>query len=71
MKAKLEFTLPEEQTEHYQAVKAGEAFCVLSAMREAFRAALKWGNLSESAYKEVDRLQALFFEELEGLNIDN
>ena len=70
MKAVLEFTLPEERIEHYQAVHGGEAFSALVNMRQALRNALKWGNLHETAYAAVDSLQQIFFAEVEDLNLD-
>ncbi len=47
MTAKIEFTLPEEQTEFGQASRAGEAFCLLSSLDEALRSIVKYGEYSE------------------------
>lgn len=49
MKATLEFTLPEETTEHLQAVHAGEAWAMLREIDQRLRNGTKYGELPPTA----------------------
>ena len=57
MKAILEFNLPEEQAEHYCAVKGVDMLNVLWELRAELRSMLKYGDLPEQQYKIVEQIQ--------------
>lgn len=57
MKAILEFNLPEEQAEHYCAIKGADMLNVLWELRAELRAMLKYGDLPEQQHKIVEQIQ--------------
>lgn len=57
MKAILEFNLPEEQAEHYCAVKGVDMLNVLWELRAELRSMLKYGDLPEQQHKIVEQIQ--------------
>ena len=57
MKAILEFNLPEEQAEHYCAIKGADMLNVLWELRAELRSMLKYGDLPEQQYKIVEQIQ--------------
>ena len=57
MKAILEFNLPEEQAEHYCAIKGADMLNVLWELKAELRSMLKYGDLPEQQYKIVEKIQ--------------
>ena len=57
MKATLEFNLPEEQAEHYCAIKGADMLNVLWELKAELRSMLKYGELPEQQYKIVEKIQ--------------
>ena len=57
MKATLEFNLPDEQAEHYCAIKGQDMLNVLWEMRKELRSMLKYGDLPEQQYEIVEKIQ--------------
>ena len=57
MKATLEFNLPEEQAEHYCAIKGADMLNVLWELRAELRSMLKYGDLPEQQYEIVDKIE--------------
>lgn len=57
MKATLEFNLPEEQAEHYCAIKGADMLNVLWELKAELRSMLKYGDLPEQQYKIVEQIQ--------------
>ena len=57
MKATLEFNLPEDQAEHYCAIKGADMLNVLWELKAELRSMLKYGELPEQQYKIVEQIQ--------------
>lgn len=57
MKAILEFNLPEEQAEHYCAIKGADMLNVLWELRAELRSMLKYGDLPDQQYEIVQKIQ--------------
>jgi len=57
MKAIIEFNLPEEQAEHYCAIKGADMLNVLWELKAELRSMLKYGDLPEQQYKIVEKIQ--------------
>jgi len=57
MKATLEFNLPEEQAEHYCAIKGADMLNVLWELKAELRSMLKYGELSKQQYEIVEKIQ--------------
>jgi len=57
MKATLEFNLPEDQAEHYCAIKGADMLNVLWELKAELRSMLKYGDLPEQQYKIVEKIQ--------------
>ena len=57
MKAIIEFNLPEEQAEHYCAIKGADMLNVLWELRAELRSMLKYGDLPEQQHKIVEQIQ--------------
>lgn len=57
MKAILEFTLPEETTEHLQAVHAGEVWAMLREIDQRLRNGIKYGELPATAEALAQQLR--------------
>ena len=64
MKAILEFNLPEEQAEHYCAIKGADMFNVLWDLKAELRSMLKYGELPEQQYKIVEQIQGYLIHSL-------
>lgn len=64
MKAILEFNLPEEQAEHYCAIKGADMLNVLWELKAELRSMLKYGELTEQQYEIVDKIQDFLFSSL-------
>lgn len=57
MKATLEFNLPEEQAEHYCAIKGADMLNVLFQLRIKIRGMLKYDELTNDQYEIVENIQ--------------
>jgi hypothetical protein len=57
MKAIIEFNLPEDQAEHYCAIKGADMLNVLWELKAELRSMLKYGDLPEQQYKIVEKIQ--------------
>ena len=57
MKATLEFNLPEDQAEHYCAIKGADMLNVLWELKSELRSMLKYGDLPEQQYEIVEKIQ--------------
>jgi hypothetical protein len=64
MKAILEFNLPEEQAEHYCAIKGADMLNVLWELKAELRAMLKYGDLPDKQYEIVEKIQGYLLESL-------
>ena len=64
MKAILEFNLPEEQAEHYCAIKGADMLNVLWELRAELRAMLKYGELPDKQYEIVEKIQGFLIDSL-------
>ena len=64
MKAILEFNLPEEQAEHYCAIKGADMLNVLWELKTELRSMLKYGELTSEQYEIVDKIQDFLFSSL-------
>jgi hypothetical protein len=64
MKATLEFNLPEEQAEHYCAIKGADMLNVLWELKAEIRGMLKYGELTDKQYEIVDKIQDFLFTSL-------
>ena len=57
MKATIEFNLPEEQAEHYCAIKGADMLNVLWELKAELRSMLKYGELPDQQYEIVEKIQ--------------
>ena len=57
MKAIIEFNLPEEQAEHYCAIKGADILNVLWELKAELRGMLKYGDLPEQQYVIVEKIE--------------
>lgn len=57
MKATLEFNLPDEQAEHYCAIKGQDMLNVLWELKAELRSMLKYGDLPDAQYDIVEKIQ--------------
>ena len=64
MKAIIEFNLPEEQAEHYCAIKGADMLNVLWELKAEIRSMLKYGELTSEQYEIVDKIQDFLFSSL-------
>ena len=64
MKAILEFNLPEDQAEHYCAIKGADMLNVLWELKTELRSMLKYGELPEQQYEIVEKIQDFLFSSL-------
>lgn len=70
MKAILEFNLPDEQPEHYCAMKGADMLNVLWEIRSELRSMLKYGELSEEQYNIVDKIEDFLYRSLNDNDIN-
>lgn len=70
MKAILEFNLPEEQAEHYCAIKGADMLNVLWELRTKLRAMLKYEELTSEQYDIVEQIQQSLFDMLNDYDIN-
>jgi hypothetical protein len=64
MKAILEFNLPEEQAEHYCAIKGADMLNVLWELKAEIRGMLKYGELRDEQYQIVEKIQGFLIDSL-------
>jgi len=57
MKAIIEFNLPEDQAEHYCAIKGADMLNVLWELKAELRGMLKYGELPDTQYEIVEKIQ--------------
>ena len=57
MKAIIEFNLPEDQAEHYCAIKGADMLNVLWELKTELRSMLKYGELPDKQYEIVEKIQ--------------
>jgi hypothetical protein len=70
MKAILEFNLPEEQAEHYCAIKGADMLNVLWELRTKLRAMMKYEELTSEQYEIVEQIQQSLFDMLNDYDIN-
>ena len=72
MKAILEFNLPEEQAEHYCAIKGADMLNVLWELKAELRSMLKYGDLPDQQYEIVEKIQGFLIDSLNDneINLD-
>jgi hypothetical protein len=72
MKAKLEYTLPEEEFEYYNAVNGTKMYSIIHELDQWLRTQIKYQELSENQYEAYescrDHLRELIYGE--GINLD-
>jgi len=64
MKATLEFNLPEDQAEHYCAIKGADMLNVLWELKTELRSMLKYGELPDKQYEIVEKIQGYLIQSL-------
>ena len=64
MKAILEFNLPEEQAEHYCAIKGADMLNVLWDLKAELRGMLKYGEITSEQYDIVEQIQTFLLSSL-------
>ena len=70
MKATLEFNLPDEQAEHYCAIKGQDMLNVLWELKAELRAMLKYGELPDTQYEIVEKIQGFLISSLDDNDIN-
>jgi len=72
MKATLEFNLPDEQAEHYCAIKGADMLNVLWELKSELRSMLKYGELPDAQYEIVQKIQEFLMSSLDDheINLD-
>ena len=64
MKATIEFNLPEDQAEHYCAIKGADMLNVLWELKTELRSMLKYGELPDKQYEIVEKIQGYLIQSL-------
>lgn len=64
MKAILEFNLPDDEVEHYCAIKGTAMLNVLWELKAELRSMLKYGELPDKQYEIVEKIQDFLFTSL-------
>jgi hypothetical protein len=70
MKAIIEFNLPEDQAEHYCAIKGADMLNVLWELKAELRAMLKYGELPDTQYEIVEKIQDFLISSLDDNDIN-
>lgn len=70
MKATLEFNLPEEQAEHYCAIKGADMLNVLWELKVELRSMRKYQELKENQYEIVEKLEQFLIDTLNDHDIN-
>lgn len=70
MKAILEFNLPDEQAEHYCAIKGSDMLNVLWELKAELRSMRKYQELKENQYEIVEKIEEFLFSSLNDSDIN-
>ena len=72
MKAKLTFNLPEDEADHYCAIKGKDMLNVLWELKAELRSMLKYGDLPEDQYEIVEKIHGFLLKSLDDheINLD-
>ena len=70
MKATLEFNLPDEQAEHYCAIKGADMLNVLWELKAELRSMLKYGELPGDQYEIVEKIQGFLLSSLDDNDVN-
>jgi hypothetical protein len=70
MKAIIEFNLPEDQAEHYCAIKGADMLNVLWELKAELRGMLKYGELPDQQYEIVEKIQDFLMSSLDDNDIN-
>jgi hypothetical protein len=70
MKAIIEFNLPEDQAEHYCAIKGTDMLNVLWELKAELRGMLKYGELPDTQYDIVEKIQDFLMSSLDDNDIN-
>jgi hypothetical protein len=70
MKAIIEFNLPDEQAEHYCAIKGADMLNVLWELKAELRAMLKYGELPDQQYEIVEKIQDFLMSSLDDNDVN-
>ena len=70
MKATIEFNLPEDQAEHYCAIKGADMLNVLWELKTELRSMLKYGELPDKQYEIVEKIQGYLIQSLNDNDIN-
>lgn len=70
MKATLEFNLPEEQAEHYCAIKGADMLNVLWELKAELRSMRKYQELKANQYEIVEKLENFLIDTLNDNDIN-
>jgi hypothetical protein len=70
MKATLEFNLPDDQAEHYCAIKGADMLNVLWELKAELRAMLKYGELPDTQYDIVEKIQDFLMSSLDDNDVN-
>ena len=70
MKAIIEFNLPDDQAEHYCAIKGQDMLNVLWELKAELRAMLKYGELPDTQYDIVEKIQDFLMSSLDDNDVN-
>ena len=70
MKATLEFNLPDDQAEHYCAIKGADMLNVLWELKAELRSMRKYGDLPEQQYEIVEKIEEFLFSSLNNNDVN-
>lgn len=64
MKATLEFNLPEDEVEHYCAIKGSDMLNVLWELKAELRSMRKYQELKDNQYEIIEKIEEFLIESL-------
>jgi hypothetical protein len=70
MKAIIEFNLPDDQAEHYCAIKGADMLNVLWELKAELRGMLKYGELPDTQYEIVEKIQDFLMSSLDDNDVN-
>jgi hypothetical protein len=70
MKAIIEFNLPDDEAEHYCAIKGADMLNVLWELKAELRGMLKYGELPDTQYEIVEKIQDFLMSSLDDNDIN-
>jgi hypothetical protein len=70
MKATLEFNLPDDQAEHYCAIKGADMLNVLWELKAELRSMLKYEELPDQQYEIVEKIQDFLMSSLDDNDVN-